>query len=60
MKKEVTWKDICDMQIKNFVNSTMTVYGCTEEQAYEVIFKGLCSIQMFELADKLLGKNEDG
>ena len=59
MEKKITWKDRCDMQIKNFVNSTMTIYGCTEEQVYEVIFKGLCSIQMFELADELLGKDEE-
>ena len=58
MKKEVTWKDRCDMQIKNFVNSTMTVYGCTEEQVYEVIFKRLCSIEMFEFVDKLFGKDD--
>ena len=60
MKKEVTWKDRCDMQMRAFVNSTMNIYGCTEEQVYEVIFKGLCSIEMFKLADKLLGADDDG
>ncbi len=55
----ITWKDRCDMQMKALILSAMTVYGCTEEQVYEVIFKGLCSIQMFELADELLGKDEE-
>ena len=58
MEKEVTWKDRCDMQIKNFVNSTMTIYGCTEEQAYEAVFKALCSTATYKLVDELLGKDD--
>lgn len=60
MELKATWKDRCNLQIMSFVNSTKEIYGCTEEQVYEVIFKGLCSIEMFELADKLLGTDEDG
>lgn len=54
----ITWKDRCDMQIKNFVNSTMTIYGCTEEQAYEAVFKALCSTATYKLVDELLGKDD--
>ena len=53
---EITWKDRCDMQIKSLVLSAITVYGCTEEQVYEVIFKELCSIDMFKLANRFLEK----
>ena len=55
---EITWKDRCDMQIKSLVFSAMTVYGCTEEQAYETVFKALCSTATYKLVDELLGKDD--
>lgn len=58
MKKEVTWKDRCDMQMRAFVNSTMNIYGCTEEQAYEAVFKALCSTATYKLVDELLGEDD--
>ena len=59
MEKKVTWKDRCDMQMKALVKASMNSYGCTEEQAYEVVFKGLCSYTMYKLADELLKTDED-
>ena len=56
----ITWKDRCDMQMTALVKASTNTYGCTEEQVYEVIFKGLCSTEMFKLADELLGTDEDG
>ncbi len=55
---EITWKDRCDMQIKSLVLSAITVYGCTEEQAYEAVFKALCSTATYKLVDELLGKDD--
>ena len=60
MELKATWKDRCMMQMRAFISSTMDKYGCTEDQVFEVIFKGLCSIEMFKLADSLLRKDEDG
>lgn len=57
---EITWKDRCDMQITSLVFSAMTVYGCTEEQAYETVFKALCSTATYKLVNELLGKDDDG
>ena len=58
MELKVTWKDRCNMQIKNFINSTVTVYGCTEEQAYEAVFKALCSCATYKLVNELLEKDD--
>ena len=55
---EITWKDRCDMQITSLVLSAITVYGCTEEQAYETVFKALCSTATYKLVDELLGKDD--
>ncbi len=59
MELKVTWKDRCDMQIEALVKASTNTYGCTEEQAYEVVFKGLCSYTMYKLADELLRKNNE-
>ena len=59
MKKEVTWKDICEMQMKSFVKASMNSYGCTEEQAYETVFKALCSTATYKLVDELLRNDEE-
>jgi hypothetical protein len=56
---KVTWKKMCYMQVKSLVKSAVKIYGCTEEQAYEVVFKGLCSYTMYKLADELLKTDED-
>ena len=59
MEPKVTWKKMCYMQVKSLVKSAVKIYGCTEEQAYEVVFKGLCSYTMYKLADELLRKNNE-
>lgn len=46
------------MQMKALILSAMTVYGCTEEQAYETVFKALCSTATYKLVDELLGKDD--
>lgn len=58
MKKEVTWKDRCEMQIEALVKASTNTYGCTEEQAYEAVFKALCSTATYKLVDELLGKDD--
>ena len=55
---EITWKDRCDMQMTAFVKASMNSYGCTEEQAYEAVFKALCSTATYKLVDELLGKDD--
>ena len=59
MEPKVTWKKMCYMQVKSLVKSAVKIYGCTEGQAYEVVFKGLCSYTMYKLADELLKTDED-
>ena len=54
----MTWKDRCDMQIEALVKASMNTYGCTEEQAYEAVFKALCSTETYKLVDELLGKDD--
>lgn len=54
-----TWKDRCNMQIKNFVQSTMNIYGCSEEDVYKILHKRLCQIGTYKLADVILGKCEE-
>ena len=58
MEPKVTWKDRCDMQMKALILSAMTVYGCTEEQAYEAVFKALCSCATYKLVNELLEKDD--
>lgn len=58
MELKVTWKDRCDMQMEALVKASMNTYGCTEEQAYEAVFKALCSTAMYKLVDELLGKDD--
>lgn len=58
MEAKVTWKDRCDMQMKALVKASMNTYGCTEEQAYEAVFKALCSMATYKLVDELLGKDD--
>lgn len=58
MELKATWKDRCNLQIMSFVNSTKEIYGCTEEQAYEAVFKALCSTATYKLVDELLGKDD--
>ena len=58
MELKMTWKDRCDMQMKALVLSAMTVYCCAEEQAYEAVFKALCSTATYKLVDELLGKDD--
>lgn len=55
---EITWKDRCDMQMTALVLSAITVYGCTEEQAYETVFKALCSTATYKLVNELLEKDD--
>ncbi len=55
---EITWKDRCDMQMTALVKASMNSYGCTEEQAYETVFKALCSTATYKLVDELLGKDD--
>lgn len=54
----ITWKDRCEMQMEALVLSAMTVYCCAEEQAYEAVFKALCSTATYKLVDELLGKDD--
>lgn len=58
MELKVTWKDRCDMQMEALVKASMNTYGCTEEQAYEAVFKALCSTATYKLVDELLGKDD--
>lgn len=58
MELKMTWKDRCDMQMKALVLSTMTIYGCTEEEAYAILHKWLCSPELFKLADEILKKDD--
>lgn len=58
MEKEVTWKDRCDMQMKALVKASMTIYGCTEDEAYAILHKWLCSPGLFKLADEILKKDD--
>ena len=60
MEKKVTWKDRCDMQMTALVKESMNTFGCTEEQAYEAVFKALCSTATYKLVNELLGKDDDG
>ena len=59
MELKMTWKDRCDMQMEALVKVSMNTYGCTEEQAYETVFKALCSIQMYKLVNEILRKDEE-
>ena len=59
MELKATWKDRCNLQIMSFVNSTKEIYGCTEEQAYEAVFKALCSTETYKLVDELLRKDDE-
>ena len=59
MEKKVTWKDRCDMQMTALVKASMNTFGCTEEQAYETLFKVLCSTATYKLVDELLRKDEE-
>lgn len=58
MELKVTWKDRCDMQMEALVKASMNTYGYTEEQAYEAVFKALCSTATYKLVDELLGKDD--
>ncbi len=70
MEKKVTWKDRCDMQMTALVKASMNTFGCTEEQAYEAVFKALCSTATeavfkalcstatYKLLNELLGKDD--
>lgn len=58
MEKKVTWKDRCDMHMTALVKASMNTFGCTEEQAYEAVFKALCSTATYKLVNELLGKDD--
>ena len=58
MELKVTWKDRCDMQMTALVKASMNSYGCAEEQAYEAVFKALCSTATYKLVDELLRKDD--
>ena len=58
MEKKVTRKDRCDMQMTALVKASMNTFGCTEEQAYEAVFKALCSTATYKLVNELLGKDD--
>ena len=56
--KPKTWKEKCSIHFLAFIQSTMTVYGCTEEEAYAILHKWLCSPELFKLADEILKKDD--
>ena len=58
MKLKMTWKEKCSIHILAFIQSTMTVYGCTEDEAYAILHKWLCSPGLFKLADEILKKDD--
>ena len=46
------------MAVLKLIDTKMTVYCCAEEQAYEAVFKALCSTATYKLVDELLGKDD--
>ena len=58
MEPKVTWKKMCYMRVKSLVKSAVKIYGCTEEQAYEAVFKALCSCATYKLVNELLEKDD--
>ncbi len=59
MEPKVTWKKMFCTQVKMFVKSAIKTYGCSEEEAYSVLHKVLCSWGTHQLVKKLMEKNEE-